>query len=120
MIHVIAELRSYRQLARLRSATLPGVEAGVASAMGGSAGPVPGTWMADLGDADSLDAAAGAAAASRAREFLASRRADLFGFAVAVADLPRKPSAEAVRAILAGALEDEQLWVAPACAGLFS
>jgi tetratricopeptide (TPR) repeat protein len=121
MIHVIAELRSYRQLARLRSATLPGVEAGLAAALGGgAAGPGPGIWLADIGEADSLDAASGALAASRARDFLVSRRTELFGFAVVVTDLPRPVSTEVVRGILVNAVEDEQLWVAPSCAALFS
>src|SRR5579864_8061403 len=120
MIHVIAELRSYRQLARLRSDALPAVEAGLAAALGGAAGTGHGIWLAGLGDADGLDAAAAALAASRARDFLASRRAELFGFAVVVADLPRPASQEALREVLLHAWEDEQLWVAPSCAGLFS
>ncbi len=122
MVHLIGELRNYRQLARLRAAALPGVEAGLAAALGTeSAGAGHGLWTAALGERDSLDPSTAATVALRARDFLASRRGELFGWALVVAELPAPGSAaarEALQAILSEAVEDEQLWVSIDCAGL--
>ena len=126
MVHVIAELRNYRQLAKLRAARLPGVEAGLVAALGSGAEPVgtagPGMWIAELGSPDALDVHAAAAAACRARDFLASQREALFGFAVIIASLPSAPDAgraAAIRRLLDEADDDDNLWVASECALLF-
>src|SRR5208282_4892637 len=65
MVYVIAELRNYRQLARLRADGLPGLEASLAAALGSLASPARqaggGVWLAALGEEGELDAAAAAA-----------------------------------------------------------
>jgi tetratricopeptide (TPR) repeat protein len=126
MVYVIAELRNYRQLARLRSADLPGLESALAAAMGPAvehppeAGP--GVWLAELGAEEDINVGAAAAFASRLRAFLASRRGELFGFSVLLASLPAAPAAaRAARMLplLDRAEEEEQLWLAAECAALF-
>jgi tetratricopeptide (TPR) repeat protein len=124
MVYVIAELRNYRQLVRLRSDVLAGVEAGLGAAMGARGiGAAPGLWLAALGGSEAVDAAAAAGSAVRVRDFLASRRREIFGFAVAVAALSSlrpKDLAEEARRLLQGATEDEQLWIAESCAETFA
>ena len=126
MVYVIAELRNYRQLARLRAASLPAVEEGLAGLLGARGQPVEtvrqGAWMAEIGPKKDLDAATAGAAAVRVREYLTSRRQELFGFSVIVAVLsastPAGRSAVASE-LLAEAEGDENLWIAPECAPAF-
>ncbi len=124
MVYVIAELRNYRQLERLRADVLAGIETGLGAALGARGKETAqGLWLAQLGGRDAVDAAAAAAAAVRVRDYLASRRRELFGFAVAVAELASdraKDLAEEARGLLQGAAEDEQLWIAASCAPLFA
>jgi tetratricopeptide (TPR) repeat protein len=127
MVYVIAELRNYRQLARLRAGSLPAIEAGLAALLGSRGQTLetvrPGAWMAEVGPQKDLDAAAAASAAVRVREYLASRREELFGFSVILAVLAASTAAgrAAVAAeILAEAEGDESLWIAPECAPSFS
>jgi tetratricopeptide (TPR) repeat protein len=126
MVYVIAELRNYKQLARLRAAGLPALEAGLAAALGPRAAAAPaaagaGVWMAEIGAEDTLDRAAAIALALKTRDFLFSRRADLFGFAVFAATLPPAGDAGRVprlRALLSEAEADDKLWLTPECAAL--
>jgi hypothetical protein len=136
MVYVIAELRNYRQLVRLRAEALPALESGLAAALGARAVPVPGlpgVLAAALGNLDDMDtpaAGAAASAAARAKEFLDSRRTELFGFTVALADLapssarvpgaPEAPAAAGARALLDLAAEDEALWIGAAAVVAFS
>ena len=127
MVYVIAELRNYRQLARLRADGLPGLEAALADALGTLASPARqsggGVWLAALGEEGELDAAAAAAAAWRIREFLVRQRAELFGFAVIVATLQEGPGGlptDRIRKLLETAEADEQVWLARECAPLFT
>ena len=128
MVYVIAELRNYRQLARLRADVLPAVEASLASVLGSPTSPprssVPGIWIAEGVPESELDAAAVADAAWRVRTVLAERRADLFGYAVLVASLA-SAGTDAERALrierlLEQAEADEGLWITADCAALFS
>ncbi len=127
MVYVIAELRNYRQLVRLRADALSGLEAALAAALGSPASPARqsgnGVWLAELGLEGELDAGAAAAAAWGIRETLAARRSELFGFSVVVAPLREGPdgfSADRTQRLLEGAEVDDQLWVAPECAALFT
>jgi tetratricopeptide (TPR) repeat protein len=127
MVYVLAELRNYRQLARLRAASLPGLEEGLAAALGpGVERPVelgPGIWASALGAEEEINVAGAAAAAMRVLAFLASRRGSLFGFSVLIAGLPAaSASARTARALqlLAGADQEEQLWLASESAALFA
>jgi tetratricopeptide (TPR) repeat protein len=120
-------LRNYRQLSRLRAASLPAIESGLAGLLGSRGQPVEtvrqGAWMAEIGPQKELDAAAAGAAAIRIRDYLTSRREELFGFSVIVALLPASTAAgrSAVASeILAEAEGDESLWVTPECAPAFS
>jgi len=126
MVYGIAELRNYRQLARLRAADLPRLEAGLLAALGPRAVPAPffgqGIWRLELGPEEELDVGAAAQAGCRIRDYLAAHRAELFGFAVLIASLPSENGAEhgpRVRHMLEQAEQDEQLWLAPECAALF-
>ena len=128
MVYVIAELRSYRQLVRLRADVLPSVEASLASVLSSLASPprtvAPGSWIAEAGLENELDASAVAAAAWRARTALAERATELFGFAVLIASLPpgstdAERSARAAR-LLEPAEDEGALWIAPDCAALFA
>ncbi len=126
MVYVIAELRNYRQLARLRAEGLPRLEAAL-SAIFGSLTLRPeviaqGIWLAEMGPEGELDVGATAAAAWRVREALVAKRAELFGFSVLIAPLPAGPEparAARVRGLLEGADEDDHLWLFPDCAALF-
>ncbi|MGA2381258.1 MAG: hypothetical protein ABSG85_18330 [Spirochaetia bacterium] len=127
MIYVIAELRNYRQLARLRADGLAALEASLAAALGSLASPArpvgQGVWLAEMGPEEDLDVGVAAAAASRIRDFLAGRRSELFGFSVLLAPLQQGPdgvSAARVQKLLESAEDDEQLWIAPECAALFA
>lgn len=127
MVYVIAELRNYRQLARLRSGSLPEVEAGLEAALGTRAAQFAaagnGVWMAELGAEGDLDAAAAVTVARRVRDFLASRREGLFGFGVLLAAFAPGTEAAAgprIRRIMEEAPADEQLWITPECAPLFA
>jgi tetratricopeptide (TPR) repeat protein len=126
MVHVLAELRNYRQLARLRADALPGLEASLAASLSSLASPLqaagPGVWMADLGAEAELDVPATAAAAWRIREMLAARESDLFGFSVILASLgegPEKEREQKVQRLLDAAEADGHLWISPECAALF-
>ena len=92
MVYVLAELRNYRQLARLRADVLPGMESALAASLGSSPSALhdagPGVWLAEVGPEGEIDAGAAAAAAWRVYGLLASRRSDLFGFSLIVASLP--------------------------------
>jgi tetratricopeptide (TPR) repeat protein len=126
MVYVIAELRNYKQLARLRADRLPALEAGLAAVLGSRAAAAPpaagqGVWLAEMGPEDALDRAAAIAGALRTRDFLASRRDDLFGFAVFTASLPavRDPDfAPRLKALLDAAESDEALWLTAESAAL--
>jgi hypothetical protein len=126
MVYVIAELRNYRQLARLRADGLANLEAALAAALGSFSPPVrsgPGIWCSELGQGEDMDAAAAAAAVHRIRGMLVSRRSELFGFSVIVAPLlGGTEGARSVRVLklLECAEDDEQLWVAPESAALFA
>ena len=95
MVYVIAELRNYRQLARLRADGLATLEASLAAALGSLASPArpagQGVWLAEMGSEEDLDVGAAAAAASRIRDLLAARRSELFGFSVLLAPLQEGP-----------------------------
>jgi len=126
MVYVIAELRNYRQLVRLRGNALPDVEASLAAALGSLASPPrsqgQGVWIAEAGPEGELDAAAVAAAAWRVRSLLAERARELFGFAVLIASIPEAADAErAARAQrhLEQAEDDGHLWITADCAALF-
>lgn len=126
MVYVIAELRNYKQLARLRAASLPGLETALAAALA-SSGAHPsalgaGVWIAEVGAEGDIDIHAVAVAACRIQGFLASRREELFGFSVILASLPEASgagSASRVPQLLESAEEEEQLWLSPECAALF-
>jgi tetratricopeptide (TPR) repeat protein len=127
MVYVIAELRNYRQLARLRAGSLPEVEAGLAAVLGPQTAPVAAAgqraWMAELGAEQDLDVGGAAASAWRTREFLSSRREELFGFAVLVASFPVMGELERtsrIKELLEEADADEQLWLSSECALLFA
>ncbi len=127
MVYVIAELRNYRQLVRLRADGLPGLEAALAATLGSLASPARqsgnGVWLAELGPEEELDAGAAAAAAWRVRDSLAARRSELFGFSVVVAPLKEGPGgfpADSTQRLLEGAEVDDQLWIASECAALFA
>ena len=123
MVYVIAELRNYRQLVRLRADRLPALEAELAAAIGSPARQAgSGVWLAALGTEAELDAGAAAATAWRIRESLLERRPELFGFSVIVAPLQEGPDGfpvDRTQRLLEGAEVDDQLWVAPECAPLF-
>ena len=126
MVYVIAELRNYRQLARLRADGLATLEAGLAAALGSLASPArpagQGVWLAEMGPEEDLDVGAVAAAACRIRDTLAAHRSELFGFSVLVAPLPDGPegaTAARVQKLVEGAEDDDHLWIAPECAALF-
>jgi tetratricopeptide (TPR) repeat protein len=127
MIYVIAELRNYRQLARLRSEGLAPLESALTAALGSLASPAqpagPGVWLAAVGSEGELDVGAAAAAATRIREILAARRSDLFGFSVLLALLRDGEEAARdarVQDLLDHAEDEDQLWLAPECAALFA
>jgi tetratricopeptide (TPR) repeat protein len=124
MVYVIAELRNYRQLVRLRAADLAGLEGALTAALdthvAPSAAAGQGIWAAGLGPQADLDPSAAALGAARVRDLLLSLREKLFGFAVLIAPLDSaSPVSANLRRLLDAADEDEQLWVAPECAGLF-
>jgi tetratricopeptide (TPR) repeat protein len=126
MVYVIAELRNYRQLARLRTDRLPALEAGLAAVLGTRAAAAPasaglGVWMAEMGPEDALDRAAAVACALKTRDYLASRRDDLFGWSVLAASLPPAGDpacAPRVRELLEAAATDETLWLTAECAAI--
>jgi len=127
MVYIIAELRNYRQLVRLRAGSLPVVETALAAVLGPRAVPFAEAgqkaWMAELGEEPELDFAAASSTAWRVREFLASRREELFGFAVLLASFPvlgRQELFSGIRELLEEADADEQVWLAPECGILFA
>jgi len=127
MLYVIAELRNYRQLVRLRSEALPGIETSLSAALGTLAVPpraTGGSWIAEAGLEAEVDPSAVATAAWRAQAVLAEKAADLFGFAVLIASLPAAIT-EAERTariarMLEPAEEEGRLWIAADCAALFA
>lgn len=127
MVYIIAELRNYRQLVRLRAGSLSVVEAGLAAVLGPRAAPFAESgqkaWLAELGEEPDLDAGAAASSAWRVRDFLSSRREELFGFAVLLASFPVTAAQERssrIRELLEEADADEQVWLAPECGLLFA
>ncbi|HEY9593097.1 MAG TPA: hypothetical protein VHE79_01375, partial [Spirochaetia bacterium] len=92
MVYVLVELRNYRQLARLRSDRLPALESGLRGALGAHAATAEnlgqGILAATLGAEEDLEVAAAAATASRVRDYLASRREEIFGYTVILAGVP--------------------------------
>jgi len=128
MVYVIAELRNYRQLVRLRADGLPAVEQSLATALGSLASPPrssgPGLWITEAGSEGELEAGAVAAAAWRAQALLAARSAELFGFAVLIASIPGGASepqrVSRVQRLLEQAEDDGRLWISSDCAALFS
>ena len=125
MVYVIAELRNYRQLVRLRARDLAGLEGSLVAALDTHlARPVaagPGVWAAAVGADREMDPAPAALGAARIRDLLLSFREQLFGFAVLIASLEADtPAPSAFQDLLDAAEEDEQLWIAPGCAELFA
>ncbi len=127
MVYIIAELRNYRQLVRLRAGSLPVVEEGLAAMLGPRAAPFAEAgqkaWMAELGEEPDLDITAASSAAWRVKEFLSSRREELFGFAILLASFPPLGGHELssrIRELLEEADADEQVWLAPECVLLFA
>lgn len=127
MVYCYAELRNYRQLTRLRSSSLPGIESGLASSLGSRRTPLlslgQGAWLIELGPEEDLDASGIAAAMLRVLDFLETRRQELFGFSLLVAGSPSGAPAtiaERMRGLLRDAEEAEGLWCTPECAGLFA
>jgi hypothetical protein len=125
MVYVIAELRNYRQLTRLRAQQLAGLESQLAAAFGSlqarAAGP--GLWVAEAGSGEGSSVHVAAEAAVRVRDFLGSRRGELFGFAVLLARLPVGTDAAlsaAAGTLLEGAEDEERLWIAPDCSTAFA
>jgi tetratricopeptide (TPR) repeat protein len=127
MVYVIAELRNYRQLARLRADGLAALESALAAVLGSPAFPArsagPGVWLAEMGPEADLDVGGASASAGRIRDLLESRRSELFGFALVLAALQEGPDeirVPRVLKLLEGAETDDQLWLAPECAALFA
>ncbi|MGA2480885.1 MAG: hypothetical protein ABSG63_19240 [Spirochaetia bacterium] len=126
MVYVIAELRNYKQLARLRAERLPALEAGLAAVLGSRAASAPpaagqGVWLAEMGPEDAFDRAAALAGALKTRDFLTSHRDELFGFAVFAASLPAAHDPACVprlKALLEAAESDEKLWLTAESAAL--
>ena len=127
MVYVIAELRNYRQLAKLRAAGLPALESGLLAVLGAHAARATasgqGVLVAPLGAEEDLDIEAAAAIAFRINDYLASRREELFGYAVLLAGMPEGEIARTgSRALhlLERVEEDERFWLASDCATLFA
>ena len=127
MVYCYAELRNYRQLLRLRAASLPLIESGLATSLGSRKTALvslgQGAWITELGPEDDLDASSVAANLLRSLDFLEARRAELFGFAILVAGASEKspgPAAERLRGLLLDVDREEGLWCTPECAGLLS
>ncbi|HET6486164.1 MAG TPA: hypothetical protein VFH83_07075, partial [Spirochaetia bacterium] len=115
MVYCVAELRNYKQLVRLRSASLPEVESAITSVLGGGAASAgPGVWAVRLGEERECSPTAVAQLAWRLREFLSLRRKDLFGYSVLIASISEERRKEE---ILRGLLETgdrmDQLWISP-------
>jgi tetratricopeptide (TPR) repeat protein len=124
MVYVIAELRNYRQLTRLRAKDLANLEDALTAALDTHvARPVAagqGVWAAELGPEDDIDPVSAAIGTARFRDLLLSLREQLFGFAVLIASLASSPPDPSdLRRLLEEAEEDDQIWITPACAGLF-
>ncbi|HVP18676.1 MAG TPA: AAA family ATPase [Spirochaetia bacterium] len=126
MVYCYAELRNYRQLTRLRSSSLPGIEAGLLAILGSRRSPLlslgQGAWIMELGQEEELDAGTAAAGMLRILDFLEARRQELFGFAILVASHEigaAALTADRLRSLLLDAEQQEGLWIAPDCAGLF-
>ena len=126
MIYCLAELRNYRQLTRLRAASLPAIESGFLGIMESRKAQIApvgqGSWLVELGPDDDLDAGGAAAALLRAQDFLEARRQELFGFTLLVVGLEKAqaaPTVELMRGMLQEAEQTEGLLLAPQCAGLF-
>ena len=107
MIYCLAELRNYRQLTRLRAASLPAIESGFLGIMESRKAQIApvgqGSWLVELGPDDDLDAGGAAAALLRAQDFLEARRQELFGFTLLVVGLEKAqaaPTAELMRGML--------------------
>jgi tetratricopeptide (TPR) repeat protein len=126
MVYCYAELRNYRQLTRLRSANLPGIESGLLAVLASRRSPLlplgQGAWLLEIGPEEDFDPGSTAAVMLRILDFLEARRQELFGFALLVASLDSETAgatAERMRSLLLGAEQEEGLWFAPDCAGLF-
>lgn len=126
MVYCYAELRNYRQLTRLRSSSLPGIENGLLAILGSRRSPPlsvgQGAWILELGPDEELDTGAAAALMLRTFDFLEARRQELFGFALLVASLDIGGGAlttERLRTLLLDVELEEGLWITPDCAGLF-
>ncbi len=127
MVYCFAELRNYRQLTRLRAATLPGIESGIAdifqprkmtcSTVG------QGAWLIELGDEEDFDSGGSATALLKLVDLLDSNRQELFGYSLLVAPADPGPTArvaERMRDLLLEVEGPEGLWISPACSALFS
>jgi len=130
MLYCIAELRNYKQLMRLRAASLSDTEAALTSLLatwGPSVIPAgQGVWVVELGRGEAMDADAAASFLGRVADLLGGRRDELFGYAVLAAQLPetgaraQSGAAQKARGLLAQAERDERLWLTPECATLFA
>jgi tetratricopeptide (TPR) repeat protein len=110
---------------RLRPGALAGIDHELPALLGARrerpSGQERGVYLAELGEEDGLDAAASLSSALRALEFLHARREELFGYNILIAS--RAPTADVeqrLRAVLAAADREEQLWLAPECVPLFA
>ncbi len=120
MVYCVAELRNYKQLVRLRSASFPEVESAISSVLGQGAAPAgPGVWTVRMGDEKDCSPTAVAQLAWRLREFLSLRRKDLFGYSVLIASISdERRRDETIRGLLETGDRGDQLWISPECAGI--
>ncbi|MCX7038465.1 MAG: ATP-binding protein [Spirochaetes bacterium] len=110
---------------RLRPGALAEIGDELPGLLGARQGRLPGqergVYLVELGAEAGLDTAACLSSALRALEFLHSRREELFGYNILIASRPPTADVEQrLRALLATAEQEEQVWLAPECVPLFA